>query len=144
MEKIENAVVVNDKSKTNRERLKELYLQYNLNEEDIFKHKKFGYIMITRTGIEKIMSHEKIVVTFKPELVGLDGCIVKATGTKGDVKIETFGSATKDNCQSTYFMEMAQKRAKSRCVLEITSFYSLGVYSDVEVDEWNHMHKSNQ
>ena len=136
--------VVPVKSKTNRDRLKELYVHYNLNEEDIFRHKKFGYIMITRTGIEKIMSHDNVVVKYETEMVSLDGCMVKAIATKGETTIETYGSATKANCQSTYFLEMAQKRAKARCVLEITSFYSLGVYSDVEVDEWNVMHKTNQ
>ena len=131
-------------SKTNRERLKELYLHYNLNDEDIFKHKKFGYVMITRTGIEKIMAHDGITIEFKIESLNSDGCVIKATGMKGDVKIETFGTATKANCNNTYFTEMSEKRAKARVVLQITSFYSLGVYSDVEVDEWNQMHKSNQ
>lgn len=150
MEKMENAVVVNDKSKTNRERLKELYIQYNLNEEDIFKHKKFNYVMITRTGIEKIMAHDGITIVFETEKILVDdqgnlkGCIMKAIGTKGDVQIETFGTATKDNCNNTYYSEMAEKRSKARIVLQITSFYSLGVYSDVEVDEWNQMHKTNQ
>ena len=31
---------------------------------------------------------------------------------------------------------MAEKRAKARAVLQITNFYSLGVYSEVEADEF--------
>tara|TARA_R100000742_G_C4268454_1_gene86829 strand:+ start:296 stop:730 length:435 start_codon:yes stop_codon:yes gene_type:complete len=137
-------------SKSNRERLKELYHQYNLHkDEDIFRHKKFGYVMITKSGIEKIMAQDQINVTFVPEKIFEDqdgnckGCIVKATAMKNDVKIETFGTATKDNCQSTYYMEMAEKRSKARCVLQLTAFSSLGVFSDVEADEWNINHKSN-
>jgi len=139
-----------NKTKTNRERLKELYVHYNLNDEDIFKHKTFHYVMITKSGIEKIMAQDQINVEFKPEKIFEDqdgnckGCIVKAWTTKNDVKIETFGTATKGNCQSNYYMEMAEKRAKARCVLQLTEFSSLGVFSDVEVDEWNRNHKSNQ
>ena len=36
----------------NRDKLKDLYEKYNLTKEDIFKHQH--YVIITRTGIEKI------------------------------------------------------------------------------------------
>ena len=127
----------------NREKLKDLYNHYSLTADDVFKHQH--YVIITRQGIEKIQAHENITVTYEVIKCEPNFAVVKAAANINEKnKIETFGSATKSNCNSTYYMEMAQKRAKSRCVLEITSFYSLGVYSDVEVDEWNHMHKSNQ
>ena len=126
---------------TNRERLKELYKHYGLVKEDIFKHAKFNYIMVTRTGIEKIMAHDNIDLSF--EITHHDfehGCVVKATATRIDgdktLKIETFGSATKQNCQLKYYAEMAEKRAKVRAVLQITEFYSLGVYSEDEADDF--------
>jgi len=132
---------------TNRERLKELYNHYNLTPEDVFKHKKFGYIMITRTGVEKIMAKDDIKLSF--EIVQsdmLNGCVVKATALMNkdgkDVLIETFGSATTKNCQLAYYPEMAEKRAKVRAILQITEFYSCGVYSEDEADDFKPTHKT--
>tara|TARA_R100000963_G_C4636203_1_gene100270 strand:- start:167 stop:571 length:405 start_codon:yes stop_codon:yes gene_type:complete len=127
---------------TNRERLKELYEQYNLTPEDVFKHKKFGYIMITRTGVEKIMAKDDIKLTYDViENDMLNGCVVKATAKMGDLTIETLGSATTKNCQLAYYPEMAEKRAKVRAILQITEFYSCGVYSEDEADDFK---KSSQ
>ena len=66
---------------------------------------------------------------------------MKCTATMVDkenkiITIPTFGTAQPKNCQSTYYLEMAEKRSKARAVLQITSFYSLGVYSEVESDEF--------
>ena len=38
----------------NREKIAELYKKYNLTAEDVYKHKH--YLIITRSGIEKIMA----------------------------------------------------------------------------------------
>lgn len=127
---------------TNRERLKELYTQYGLSTEDVFKHKKFGYVMIKRTGVEKIMAKDKIKLSYDViENDMLNGCVVKATAKMGELTIESLGSATKNNCQLSYYPEMAQKRAKVRAILEITEFYSCGVYSEDEADDFK---QSNQ
>ena len=127
-------------SKTNNERLKELYVYYNLNKEDVFKHQQFGFIIITRTGIEKIMAKEDIKLDYEVVRCERDFCAVKCTATRisGEkiVSIPTFGTAQPKNCQSTYYLEMAEKRAKARAVLQITNFYSLGVYSEVESDDF--------
>tara|TARA_R110001592_G_scaffold288509_1_gene557645 strand:+ start:166 stop:564 length:399 start_codon:yes stop_codon:yes gene_type:complete len=128
-------------SKTNNDRLKELYLYYNLNKEDVFKHQQFGFIIITRTGIEKIMAKDEIRLEYEVVRCEIDFCAVKCTATKFTkdqkiISIPTFGTAQPKNCQSTYYLEMAEKRAKARAVLQITNFYSLGVYSEVESDEF--------
>ena len=127
-------------SKTNNERLKELYVYYNLNKEDVFKHQQFGFIIITRTGIEKIMAKEDIKLDYEVVRCERDFCAVKCTATRISdekiVSIPTFGPAQPKNCQSTYYLEMAEKRAKARAVLQITNFYSLGVYSEVESDDF--------
>ena len=39
--------------------LKEKYIKYNLTKDDVFKHQGGHYIIITRSGIEKIMAMEK-------------------------------------------------------------------------------------
>tara|TARA_R100000664_G_C2711885_1_gene108388 strand:+ start:355 stop:798 length:444 start_codon:yes stop_codon:yes gene_type:complete len=124
-----------------KDRLKELYKYYNLQKEDVFKHQKLNWIIVRRTGIDKIMSKDSIKITY--EIVDSDlltGCVIKATAKKDDLQIETFGSATTKNSHSTYFAEMAEKRAKSRAVLMITEFYSLGVYAEDEADDFK---KSN-
>lgn len=132
----------NKPSLTNRERLKELYLHYNLNKEDIFTHTKFKYVMLTRTGVEKIMAFDNIQVRYETEYCNNEGACFKAITTRGDVTIETLGSAHKGNCQINYYPEMAEKRAKARGVLMLAGFYEIGCYSEVEADEF-HRNKSN-
>ena len=121
-------------TKTNRELLKEMFFHYGLNKEDIFKHKTFGFVIVTRTGVEKIMAKDSITLSFEIVKCERDFCAVKCTAKQKDLIIETFGTAQPKNCQSTYYLEMAEKRAKARAVLQITNFYSLGVYSEVESD----------
>ena len=61
---------------------------------------------------------------------------------KEDHPIQTFGSALKGksyqdgNTNSWYVMEMAEKRALSRAVLQLTGFYELGVFGEDESEEF--------
>lgn len=132
----------------NREKLGILYKKYQLNQEDVYKHKH--YLIITRTGIDKIQAMAKINVSYDVIESQRDFCIVKATGKVDNLIIETFGSALyggkeqaangkwidKGTTTSWYIMEMAEKRAMARCVLKLTGFYSLGVFSEDESDEF--------
>ena len=67
---------------------------------------------------------------------------MRATATKKDARVETFGSALKGdnykdgNCNSWYVAEMAEKRAMSRAVLKLTGFYELGVFGEDESDNF--------
>ena len=122
------------------ELLKEKYIKYNLTKDDVFKHQH--YIIITRSGIEKIQALESIkiwyeVVNSEPNFAG-----VKATAIKDDLTIETFGSALKGetykdgNTNSWNVLEMAEKRAMSRAVLKLTGFYELGVFGEDEAEDF--------
>ena len=122
---------------TTRERLKKLYVDFGLTREDIFTHDKFNYVMMTRTGVEKIQHQMGIVIKYEPIRCEEHWCVVLAKATLGDFELETYGTANKQNCKISYYAEMAQKRAKSRLVLEISGFYSIGVYSEVEADEFS-------
>ena len=88
-----------EQTNTNNERLKELYFHYGLNKEDIFKHPKFGFAIVTRTGIEKIMSKDDISLDYEVIKCESDFAAVKCTATmlkgNGKVKIPTFGTASK-------------------------------------------------
>ena len=120
------------------DKLKEKYIKYELTKEDVFKHQH--YIIITRSGIEKIQAIENITIYFEvvksePNFAG-----VKAIATKDGCTIETFGSALKGNTfkdgntNTWYVLEMAEKRALSRAVLKLTGFYELGVFGEDEAE----------
>ena len=124
----------------NREKIGKLYKKYELTEEDVFKHKH--YLIITRSGIEKVSAKESITVTYEVIRCEKDFCVVKAIATKGEVQLETFGSAIKGatyadgSTNSFYVMEMAEKRSFSRAVLKMTGFYELGVFGEDESEDF--------
>ena len=124
----------------NTEKIKEKYHHYKLEKEDIFKHQH--YLIITRTGIERIMAIENIVINYNVINCEANFCVVKAIANKGDASIQTFGSALKGesfkdgNTNTWYVMEMAEKRAMSRAVLKLTGFYELGVFGEDESEDF--------
>jgi len=124
------------------EKIKEKYLHYGLEKEDVFKHQH--YVIITRSGIDKIQAIEGIEIDYEVINCERDFCVVKAHAKKGDAEtfIQTFGSALKGegfkdgNCNTWYVMEMAEKRAMSRAVLKLTGFYELGVFGEDESENF--------
>lgn len=124
----------------NREKLAELYKKYELTKDDVFKHQH--YIIITRKGIDKIQAIERLNINYDVINCEPKYCVVKAYASKGEAKIETFGSALKGtnhkdgNCNTWYVMEMAEKRAMSRAVLKLTGFYELGVFGEDESEDF--------
>ena len=139
--------------------LPEKIKKYGLTSNDWFQHKH--YTIITRMGIDKIQAFEKIDIHFDAVKVEPEFCVVKATGKKGTLTVETFGSSKyggkdwikevlrsngsveskgrwKENGNTTtwYVMEMAEKRAMSRVVLKITGFYELGVFGEDESEDF--------
>ena len=122
------------------EALKEKYIKYGLTKDDVFKHQH--YIIITRSGIEKIQALEGIKIWYEVVKCETNFAAVKATAIKDAITIETFGSALKGesfkdgNCNSFYTLEMAEKRAMSRAVLKITGFYELGVFGEDEAEDF--------
>ena len=125
----------------NRERLTELYKRYELTQDDVFKHQH--YLIITRTGIEKIQAIEKISVNFEVIKCEPNFAVIKAFNDN----LQTFGSALKGesfkdgNTNSWYVVEMAEKRALSRLVLKQTGFYELGVFGEDESEDFKRKNK---
>ena len=127
-----------------RELLKQKYEKYKLTVDDVFKHQH--YIIITRSGIEKIQALENIHINYDVIKCETNFAAVKATAIKETNTIQTFGSALKGNSfkdgntNTWYALEMAEKRAMSRAVLKLTGFYELGVFGEDEAEDFK---KSN-
>ncbi len=146
---------------TKSQLLNHVYETYQLTTEDVFKHQQ-GWVIFTRSGIEKIQAAEDIRVAYSVIKMKPDFAVVKAIATKGsnpetvhyfgDDKetyerqnaipvVETFGSAKKGGfkdgtTQSWYIAEMAEKRALSRAVLKITGLYQHGAFGEDEADDF--------
>lgn len=124
----------------NTDRLKELYIQYGLDKSDVFKHQH--YVIITRSGIEKIQAKAGIQIRYEDKVLERDFAVMKCYATLGDVTLETYGSALKGathrdgNSNSWYTAEMAEKRAFSRAILKITGFYECGVFGEDEAEDF--------
>ena len=122
------------------ELLKEKYIKYNLTKDDVFKHQHF--LIITRSGIDKIQALEGITIDYDVINCERNLCVVKANARKEGAFIQTFGSALKGesfkdgNCNTWYVMEMAEKRAMSRAVLKLCGFYELGVFGEDESEDF--------
>jgi len=120
----------------NKEKLTVLYKKYNLTKDDVFKHQH--YIIITRSGIDKIQGIEGIKINYDVIKCETNFAVVQASTEH----LETFGSALKGdtfkdgNTNSWYVMEMAEKRAMSRIVLKTCGFYELGVFGEDESEDF--------
>ena len=125
---------------SNLEALKEKYIRYGLDKTDVFKHQH--YVIITRSGIEKIQGIEQIDIVYEVVRCETNFAVVKAKALKDEVLIETFGSALKGatfkdgNTNTFYVIEMAEKRALSRAVLKLTGMYELGVFGEDESEDF--------
>ena len=122
------------------EKLKEKYIKYGLQKDDVFKHQH--YIIICRSGIEKIAAIENINIRYEVVKCEPNFAAVKAVAMKDTNTIETYGSALKGsnfkegNTNSWYVLEMAQKRCFSRAVLQLTGMYELGVFGEDESEDF--------
>ena len=123
-----------------RNKLVELYKKYDLTADDVFKHQH--YVIITRTGIDKIQAVEQIAIDYEVIRCEPNYAVFKAIANKEGKAIQTFGSALKGegykdgNCNSWYVAEMAAEGAMSRAVLKLTGFYELGVFGEDESESF--------
>jgi len=123
-------------AESNQERLRKLYKENNLSQEDTFIMERGGkkIPIITRSGIEKIQANNGIHVKY--ELVyhseDLKTCVIKAMASMGSNYIETFAEANPANCKNEYPIMTCEKRAMGRAVLKLARFYELGVFSEGE------------
>ena len=126
---------------TRADALNRLFRENGLVEEDVYKDKTRKYVIMTRTGIDKIVARRGIKIQYEIKYFcyGQEGfkdcCVVLATGKLGDTVVQSTGEANPDNLSpfnQSYPVAMAEKRAKSRVVLQLTGFYEQGVYGEEE------------
>ena len=122
------------------EKIKEMYVKYSLNKSDVYKHQH--YVILTRSGIEKVMAKEQIDITYEVIKCEPNFAVIKATAVKGSKVIETFGSALKgssfkDGSTNTWYVaEMAEKRALSRATLKMAGLYEQSVFGEDESESF--------
>lgn len=135
------------KTAQQQEAFNALCLANGLGKEDVWQHKQSGQWIIARTGIEKIQGHNNIGIDLQLCAAAVDFAVVKATAERTvrpegaktggkKISIQSLGSANAKNSQVTYYAEMAEKRAKSRAILQLMGFYALGVYGEDEADDF--------
>ena len=119
---------------TKKDILNRLFIENNLTDEDVLKHK--FYNIITRSGIDKMQAPNDIKIKYELMFNSADlkYVIIKATGTMGDQVIETFGECSPQNNSNSYGVSMAEKRAMSRAVLKLAGFYQHQVFGEDEAD----------
>ena len=139
MKKVENGQDVVDVKETKKETLRRLFKENNLVEEDVYKDKR-GFVIITRTGIDKIVSKQNIQVAYEVVKLDKDMVVMKAVASMkvGDTQrnMMSFGEASDDNLMGggkKFPVAMAEKRAMSRVVLKIAGFYEQGVFGQDEI-----------
>ena len=131
------------KKETRKEALGRLFKQNGLVQEDVYKDKR-GFVIITRTGIDKIISNRNITLQYEPIVMEKEWVVLRCVAEMvkgkdiGHTRVESFGESSKENTMGMagkFPVAMAEKRAKSRAVLMLTGFYEQGVYGQDEMAE---------
>ncbi len=122
----------------NKPELTKFYKLHNLNPTDVYKDKR-GFVIITKSGIEKIQNQNNIKVAFETIVCDIDNVVFKAVSMRFDSVadefvpiIETFGSANKENCRNTFKVEVAEKRALARCIIKTMQWTDIMGEDEVE------------
>ena len=119
-----------------KKELAKIYKDYNLTKQDIYQDRR-GFVIITRSGIERIQFDTNIKIEFDVIKCEKDNVVIKATSYLQNEdndwlkQIETFGSATDKNCIQHFKVEIAEKRAKARCIVQTIGFTN--TYSEDEI-----------
>jgi hypothetical protein len=137
--KVEEATMVKE---TKEETLKRLFLANGLVKEDVHKDPR-GFVIIKRSGIDKIVSKQNIQVAYEPVTMTPEWVVLRATASmrtgtgEHDVRnMMSFGEASDSNLMGgakKFPVAMAEKRAMSRVVLKIAGFYEQGVFGQDEM-----------
>ena len=121
-----------------KKELAKIYKDYNLTKEDIYQDRR-GFIILCRSGVEKIQLEKNIQVEFEVICCSLENVVIKASSYLQDQdgewlrQMETFGSASKNNCKQHFLVEIAEKRSLARVIIK-----TLGMSNTYGDDEIQH------
>tara|TARA_R110000803_G_scaffold102638_1_gene170725 strand:- start:1164 stop:1547 length:384 start_codon:yes stop_codon:yes gene_type:complete len=116
-----------------KETLRFLADKYELTEDHFFISKHF--VIVNKIGIEKIAKKENIKFIIEVIEANSTYSAVKV-GVDGSIWCTQYASASQTNSNNNYYLEMAIKRAKAKCVLDLVGAYDKGIYSEQEADEF--------
>lgn len=125
---------------TNREHLTKVIKNYGLHADDVYVHKD-GFRIIKRRGYKRIQAKLGLSINFKVPHAGRDFAVVIATTENympNDGMLiyrSTTGEANPDNNSFPYPVNVAQKRAEGRLILEMAELYQDGWLTEDEIDE---------
>jgi len=124
----------------NKKELTKFYKAYSLTEKDVFSDPR-GFTTITRSGIERIQLQSNIQVRYEIITCSLENVVMKAISyiqQDGEWihQIETFGSASINNCRQHFLVETAEKRCLSRAIIKTLAFPN--TYGDDEMKHQPH------
>lgn len=125
----------------NKEILRKLYKDNALTKKDVYTDKR-GFTIITRSGIETIQKNNNIHVQFEVIQCLKDMVVIKATSfINEDVKMETYGSATDENCMNKFKVEVAEKRALARVIIKTVGLTETLGQAEIEDQQKNIVNK---
>ena len=121
-----------------RQELLKFYKLHNLTKKDVYKDDR-GFVIITRSGIEQIQNQNNIKVAFEVIVCHLENVVLKAVSMRYDSNaqefvpiIETFGSASINNCKQHFLVEIAEKRSLARCIIKTMNWTNMMGEDEIE------------
>ncbi len=118
----------------------ELIKKYNLHADDVYVHQTEGFKIIKRRGYKKIQAALDINIKFSVPHAGADFAVVVAEGEmatwdgKQYIRRSSIGEANANNNTFPYPVNVAQKRAEGRLILEMANLYQEGWMAEEEID----------
>lgn len=125
----------------NKEQLTALIKKFKLHADDVYIHESKEYKIIKRRGYKRIQQELDIYILFECPHAGSDYAVVIAKGEMASydksvyIRRSTLGEANPNNNTFPYPVNVAQKRAEGRLILEMANLYEEGWLTEDEIDE---------
>ena len=119
---------------------KELLVHHSLSPSDFYAIE--DKVIIRRTGMDKLEKKYNLSITVESIQITPYGDKINATilgsgRLPSGAQARTIASASPDNCQWSFYPDMAYKRLKHKLLLMTLDLYELDVFSQEESDQFN-------